>query len=102
MIEIGAKPIALVELARTAYAGNGEVHYNDGAEGPHEADRLALDAAKAQMALGFRPRWSVVQSVNQAMAWYWAQYDGGADARTLCQSDIATYESHWVEPAHGH
>jgi hypothetical protein len=43
MIEIGAKPIALVELAHTAYAGNGEVHYNDGAEGPHETGWLALN-----------------------------------------------------------
>ena len=91
----------LVELARTAYAGNGEVHYNDGAEGPHETGWLALDATKAQMALGFRPRWSLVQSVNRAMAWYWAQY-GGAEARMLCHSNIAAYESHWVEPAHGH
>jgi CDP-glucose 4,6-dehydratase len=101
MIEIGAKPIALVELVRTAYAGNGEVHYDDGAEGPHETVWLALDAAKAQMALGFRPRWSLVQSVNRAMTRYWAQY-GDADARMLCHSNIAAYESHFVEPAHSH
>ena len=81
----------LVELARAAY-GNGEVRYSDGTEGPHEAGWLALEVAKARMALGVRPRLTLAQAVKQTMAWYRAQHDG-ADARTLCHSEIAAYES---------
>jgi len=81
----------LVEMARAAY-GNGEVHYSDGTEGPHEAGWLTLEVAKARMALGVRPKWTLVQAVDQTIAWYRAQHEG-ADVRALCDSEIAVYES---------
>jgi CDP-glucose 4,6-dehydratase len=81
----------LVELARAAY-GNGEVRYSDGTEGPHEAGWLALEVAKARMALGVRPQLTLAQAVKQTMAWYRAQQER-ADARTLCHSEIATYKT---------
>lgn len=81
----------LVELTRAGY-GKGEVHYEDGTEGPHEADWLALDTAKARAVLDVRSKMRLAQAVRQTMAWYRAQHEG-ADALTLCQADIAGYEA---------
>jgi CDP-glucose 4,6-dehydratase len=82
---------ALVEMARAAY-GDGELRYEAEAGGPHEAGRLALEAAKARIALGVRPLWPLAQAVQRTMAWYRAQQEG-ADARTLCYAEIAAYEA---------
>jgi len=81
----------VVELARAAY-GSGEARYDDGSEGPHEAGRLALEIAKAQHALGFRPRFPLAEAVRRTMAWYRSQ-NSGADARELCEMDIDIYEA---------
>ncbi len=81
----------LVEMARAAY-GTGEVRYDENSEGPHESGWLALDVTKARTTLGVRPKLTLAQTLNQTMAWYRAQH-GGADALTLCQSDIAAYEA---------
>lgn len=80
----------LVELARTAY-GEGRVRYGDGREGPHESAWLALDSAKARTKLGVVPVLTLVQAVQQTMAWYRA-HAGGADARELCSADISDFE----------
>jgi CDP-glucose 4,6-dehydratase len=81
----------LVELASAAY-GEGEVHFGDGKDGPHEAAWLALDNAKARNVLGVAPGLTPVQAVQRTMAWYRAHKDG-ADARQLCQEDIANFEA---------
>jgi CDP-glucose 4,6-dehydratase len=81
----------LVDLACAAY-GEGAVDYGDGTEGPHESAWLALDATKAKRDLGISHTWTLVEAVKQTMFWYRAQRDG-ADARALCLSDIANFES---------
>lgn len=81
----------LVELARTVY-GRGEVCYGAAAQGPHEAGMLALDVSRSRVKLGVRPQYNLAAAVNKTVAWYLAQR-GGADARTLCQEDIAAYEA---------
>ena len=80
----------VVDLARTAH-GSGEVRYGDGTAGPHEAGWLALETAKARVALGVDPRWALTESVHRTMVWYRAQHEG-ADARALCEAEIAAYE----------
>ena len=82
---------ALVEMVRAAY-GHGEVRYEEEADGPQEAGRPALEAAKARIALGVRPLWPLAQAVQRTMAWYNAEHEG-ADARTLCHAEIAAYEA---------
>ncbi len=79
-----------IELARTAY-GAGVVNHEDRSDGPHEAGMLALEAAKARVLLGITPQWSLAETVQRTMAWYHAQHQG-ADARTLCEAEIADYE----------
>lgn len=81
----------VVELARTAY-GSGDVRYGEGTVGPHEAGWLALENAKARVALGVTPKWALVETVNRTMAWYRAQHEG-ADARSLCEAEITAYEA---------
>lgn len=80
---------AVIELAHKAYGG-GKVKYGDGSEGAHEAGFLALEIAKARTALDFKPRWGLSKAISRTMGWYRDQNDG-ADARTLCVTDIAAY-----------
>lgn len=81
----------VVELAREAY-GKGDVLYGDGSAGPHEAGWLALETAKARVALDVQPKWNLAETVTRTMAWYQAQH-AGADARELCLAKIAQYEN---------
>ncbi|CDZ57041.1 CDP-glucose 4,6-dehydratase [Neorhizobium galegae] len=81
----------VIEIARTSF-GRGEVQYGDGTEGPHEAGWLALETAKARHMLDIEPRWSLAEAVDRTMKWYRAQNDG-ADARALCEAEIAEYEA---------
>jgi len=81
----------LIELACSAY-GSGVTIYENNSKGPHEADWLALEVAKARVALGVSSQWSLTEAVNRTMAWYRAQQDG-ADARALCESEITAYEA---------
>lgn len=81
----------VVELARAAYGG-GDVIYGEGQEGPHEAGLLALEVAKARTVLGVKPKWSLEEAVRRTMIWYKA-LQNGADARQLCDAEIAAYEA---------
>ena len=81
----------VVTLARSAY-GRGEVAFGDGRDGPHEAGWLALEVAQARAALGVAPRWPLQEAVRRTMDWY-RRFADGADARTLCEADIAAFEA---------
>ena len=81
----------VVESAKSAY-GTGVVSYENNSTGPHEAGLLALETSKSRVLLGITPQWSLAQTVQRTMAWYQAQHQG-ADARILCEQDIAAYES---------
>jgi len=81
----------VVQLAQSAY-GMGEVSWGDGSEGPHEAGWLALEIVKARTMLGVKPCWTLAESVQRTILWYYKQHMG-ADAIALCQSDIAAYEA---------
>jgi CDP-glucose 4,6-dehydratase len=86
----------VIELARSAY-GEGTVTYGDGSEGPHESVWLALEVSKARDVLGVAPVLSLEQAVARTMAWYRA-YAQGADARALCEADIAAFEALSAQP----
>ena len=81
----------VIEIARTAF-GRGEVIYGDGKIGPHEAGWLALETSKVRETLGFSAKWGLVETVNRTMGWYLCQQQG-ADARSLCVTEIAAYEA---------
>lgn len=80
----------IIDLARSAY-GCGDVLYENDSDTPHEAGRLSLETAKSQNVLGVKPRWQLDDAVSRTMHWY-RSFENGADARTLCESDIDTFE----------
>ncbi len=80
----------VVTLAR-AGLGQGEVEFGVPTDSLHEAGRLALDPSKAAFALHVRPRWALREAVARTMAWY-RDFHTGADARALCERDMAAYE----------
>lgn len=81
----------VVELARSAY-GQGEVVWEDGSDGPHEAGWLGLEIVKARVLLGVKPRWTLPEAVRRTMHWY-RRLAEGVDVRTLCEADIDEYET---------
>ncbi|MGA7972116.1 MAG: CDP-glucose 4,6-dehydratase [Pseudolabrys sp.] len=86
----------VVELARRIYGG-GAVRYGEGGDGPHESAWLSLNTDKARERLGVRPVWTLADAVARTMAWYRAHdahsaYGEHADARQLCDADIADFE----------
>jgi CDP-glucose 4,6-dehydratase len=81
----------VVEMARAGF-GTGQVRYSEGFEGPHESDRLTLDITKSCDTLGIRPRWTLPLAIQRTVSWYSSQRSG-ADARDLCEAEIAAYES---------
>lgn len=81
----------VIELARAAY-GDSEVSFAGVVEGPHEAECLTLETAKARQLLGYRPRWDLSMGVERTIAWYQSERQG-KDPRTLCESDIEAFEA---------
>ena len=81
----------VTKLASDAY-GVGVTSYQNSGDNPHEAGWLALEVAKARVTLGVNPKWHLTETVQRTMAWYRAQQQG-ADARDLCEAEIARYEA---------
>ena len=90
----------LVEMARAAY-GSGEVRYSEGTEGPHEAGSLALEVAKARMALGVRPKWTLGHRRSTGR-WHGTGRSTRARTRGHCASRRLPPTSRCVEPIYGH
>jgi CDP-glucose 4,6-dehydratase len=72
--------------------GEGQIVLGDGTEGPHEAGYLMLDSTSASNSLGYRPVWSLQETVSRTMNWYRQRLEG-ASALTLCSNDIADYRT---------
>jgi CDP-glucose 4,6-dehydratase len=80
-----------IEFARKCY-GQGKVIWGNGSEGPLEAGYLTLEISKARQALGIWPHWFLNTAIEKTMDWYRA-LNLGADARVLCQTQVAEYEA---------
>jgi CDP-glucose 4,6-dehydratase len=81
----------VVNLAKASY-GFGSIELNTVSNHPYEAKWLALEVAKARNVLNVNPKWRLTESVQRTMAWFKLQHQG-ADARSLCEADIAAYEA---------
>lgn len=86
----------VARLAATAW-GAGEVVEQPDPAAPHEAGLLTLDASLARTRLGWRPRWTVAQAVQESMRWY-QEVQSGADPRQLCLEQIEAYLNTPAEP----
>jgi len=80
------------ELASLAvrHWGSGEIKSEIVAGAPHEAGLLMIDAAKAKIRLGWRPRWNFDQAVANTVNWYRQVHDG-ADPLAVTRAQIADY-----------
>lgn len=79
----------VIEQAQKLY-GNGEVVCQSVDDGPHEANLLSLDNAKACAILGVSPVMDLSETLQKTIAWYRADLLGN-DARELCHADINSY-----------
>ncbi len=79
----------VIDLANREYGRRG-VLWDDGDEGPHEANLLLLEIAKAREILDVIPRWNIQETIERTMAWYQRQ-KRGEDANFLCITDIAAF-----------
>jgi len=82
----------VITRAQTAWPGNAQVAWGNGAAGPHEAGLLALDASKARAVLGVRGLWNTGEAVDRTVDWYVRQVSGES-ALALCHADIEAYEA---------
>jgi CDP-glucose 4,6-dehydratase len=79
----------LVQLVlKTWGSGQYEVQVNPNA--PHEADLLRLDITKAQLELGWKPKWNAVTSIQHTVEWY---REHRKDIALVTQQQIESYLS---------
>jgi CDP-glucose 4,6-dehydratase len=70
----------------------GRADWIQGAEPqPHEAGLLALDSSKARRLLGWNPRWSLQQTLEQTLVWHQAWQDG-QDMQAFTRAQIVAYQ----------
>ena len=83
-------------LIREWGAGAWSQPLDDGAG--HEATLLRLAIDKAQMRLGWYPRWDFDEAIRRTAEWYKAYYAGG-DVAECSLAQIAEYSKREVSPA---
>lgn len=93
------QPVGWIADRLAALWGHGASWKLEPGAQPHEAALLRLDCAKARERLGWQPRWTLAQALEAIAEWH-AGYNAGDDARSLCLSQIAAYETS-VDPSRG-
>jgi CDP-glucose 4,6-dehydratase len=58
----------------------------------HEARSLRVDSSLARSELGWKPRWSLAQALEQTIAWYRASFRG-KDLAAISRDQIRAYEA---------
>lgn len=61
-----------------------------GNEGPHEANLLRLDTARAKAKLGWRPVWDVKRAIEETVQWYKC-FSGNEDMTEVTDRQIKAY-----------
>jgi CDP-glucose 4,6-dehydratase len=85
-----AQPVSWIADHITHAWGNGAHWVRDGDVHPHEATYLKLDASKARLRLGWRPRLDLVTALEWTVAWF-RGYREGADPLELTHRDLERY-----------
>ena len=89
-----ARPMTVAEVADAVSSAMGadRAWERDAGEHPPEMKLLSLDPGLAGRALGWRPRLADAEGVEWTARWY-SDFAAGADARGLCEAQIARYEA---------
>lgn len=87
-----AKPVQWIIEQMTSKWGRDATWTQDNGKNPHEANYLKLDISKAKSQLGWKPIWNIDQAIEKIVDWHKA-WLSGADMRSLCEQQIASYQS---------
>jgi CDP-glucose 4,6-dehydratase len=80
----------LIKILCKTWGGKASYINTEGA-GPHEASFLKLDCSKAQMKLGWQPRWNTTFAVTAIVDWTKCYVDGKS-LQLMCSRQIDQYE----------
>lgn len=72
----------------------GKGHYTiDNGTNPHEAHMLCLDCTKANIELGWRPRYSIAKALQETVDWYraWSENPSAEHMRAMTVHQIEKY-----------
>jgi CDP-glucose 4,6-dehydratase len=81
---------SVIEMAQRQFPGS-RVEFSAPPSDLHEAGLLSLEIERARTVIGWKPRWSLDETVNRTINWYRLHHDG-LPANTLCEADIKAYE----------
>jgi CDP-glucose 4,6-dehydratase len=87
-----ARPVGALVGAVIREWGSGTWNQPIDDGGGHEATLLRLAIDKAQMRLGWHPRWDFDRAISRTVEWYRAHY-GGADMASRTAAQIAEYSA---------
>lgn len=84
-------------LAARLWGKNAVVQMTQGEKGPHEASFLRLESALSRRTLGWRPKWSLEETLNETINWYQTFQEGNTTIRDFSLGQIASYQKHNYE-----
>jgi CDP-glucose 4,6-dehydratase len=85
-----AKPVGwIVEAIAGKWGSEAAWSFDEGPH-PHEAYYLKLDISKARQVLGWSPRWTLDQALDNVIEWHQAWWQRH-DVRTKCMEQIEHY-----------
>jgi CDP-glucose 4,6-dehydratase len=85
-----ARPVGWIADRLAELWGDGAGWDRDGDAQPHEAASLKLDWSKSRVQLGWRPAWTLDETLRRTVAWHRALAARG-DARALSLEQIREY-----------
>lgn len=86
----------VIEFAQSTWEDESSVSWGQSEVDMHEAGILRLDTSKSQKELGIQAVWNINQAVEKTVQWY-KKLNQGADAQSLCDSDINDFESYAIK-----
>jgi CDP-glucose 4,6-dehydratase len=85
-----AKPVEWIVQQMCSFWGKDARYEIDSGDHPHEAHYLKLDCSKAQMRLGWQPRWDLGKTLTSIIDWV-RVYSSAGDLRECCLEQIDEY-----------
>ena len=95
--ERDAQPVRwIVERVTKAWGADARWTLDAQATHPHEAHYLKLDCSKANLQLGWQPRWQIAEALDATVAWYKA-YQAQQNVRDMTIAQINSYQAAQAE-----
>ncbi|WP_290889350.1 CDP-glucose 4,6-dehydratase [Hoeflea sp.] len=86
-----ARPVQWIVERMCGLWADGAGWTRDESVQPHEANYLKLDISKARAELGWRPRWTLAEALDNIVAWHRA-WLSGADMHAYCFDELARFQ----------